>query len=169
MLRVLVKLGEKFSFLPKRGKSGDAGYDLTASSVVKETIDEIWYSCNISTAIPKDHVGLVFPRSSLSKYDLILCNHVPVFDSGYRGDYQLRFRKIHRALHIASISVCMINSIINKKQCKIKDIPLKHKVYEVGDRIAQLIILPYPEVEYVPVEELPDSERGKGGFGSTGT
>ena len=83
-------------------------------------------------------MGLVFPRSSIRKYDLFLTNAVGVIDSGYRGELQATFKKT--GLH----------------------------KYEIGDRIAQIMIIPYPPIEFVEVDELSNTERGEGGFGSTG-
>jgi dUTP pyrophosphatase len=91
--------------------------------------------------IPKGHVGLVFPRSSVRNQDLILSNCVGVIDSGYRGELQATFKKTQG-----------LDSI----------------KYNVGDRGAQIIILPYPQVFMTEVPELSESDRGQGGFGSTG-
>jgi dUTP pyrophosphatase len=91
--------------------------------------------------IPKNYVGLIFPRSSVRNKDLILSNCVGVIDSGYRGEIQATFKKTDG-----------LDSI----------------KYNIGDRGAQIIILPYPQVNFKEVEELSDTERGSGGFGSTG-
>ena len=83
----------------------------------------------------------MFPRSSNAKKDLILSNSVGVLDSNYRGEVMLKFK------------------------------PQKQggKMYEVGDRIGQIIIMPYPHIEFKEVEELSETNRGDGGFGSTGS
>ena len=91
--------------------------------------------------IPQGYVGLVFPRSSVRNQDLILSNCVGVIDSGYRGELQATFKKT--------------NGLDSFK-------------YKVGERGAQIIILPYPQVFMTEVPELSNSERGEGGFGSTG-
>jgi len=88
--------------------------------------------------IPEGHVGLLFPRSSVSKKNLRLCNSVGVIDSGYRGEIILKFDKNGENL------------------------------YEEGDRVGQLMIVPVPSVQFVEVTNLPGSDRGDGGFGSTG-
>ena len=89
--------------------------------------------------IPEGHVGLLYPRSSISKTSCSLRNAVGVIDSGYRGEIMLKFS-------------CSTNL----------------NIYNVGDRVAQLIIMPYPQVQFEEVEELSDTDRGEGGFGSTG-
>ena len=98
----------------------------------------IEYGTGLSFEVPEGHMMLVFPRGSLSNKDLILANHVGVLDSGYRGELKLRFRKIG------------------------------DDVYEIGDKIGQIIIVPFPKVEFEEVDELSETGRGSGGFGSTG-
>ena len=115
--------------------------DITATEIISEEPFQIVYGTGIAVEIPEGHVGLVFPRSSIRKYDLSLTNSVGVIDSGYRGEIQVTFRKERG---VAS------------------------KTYEVGDRVCQLMILPYPTVNFVEVNDLSDSERGTGGHGSTG-
>lgn len=126
---------------PSYAKEGDAGMDLTATEIINEEVFQITYGTGIAVEIPAGFVGLVFPRSSIRKYDLNLTNCVGVIDSGYRGEIQVVF---HKRRGVAS------------------------KKYEVGDRVAQIMILPYPPIEFNQVDELSDSERGTGGFGSTG-
>lgn len=142
-MKVKIQKLNKEAVIPNYSKAGDAGLDLTAIS--KEVIDKedhgyISYGTGLAVEIPERFVGLIFPRSSLSNTGLILSNHVGVIDSGYRGEITARFK------HIPGT-----------------------KDYNIGDRIAQLIILPYPNVEFEEVEELSTTERGIGGHGSTGT
>ena len=125
--------------IPTRAHPTDAGFDLTCT-IVMYGGDRIAYGTGIAVEIPKGYVGLIFPRSSIYKKDLLLSNAVGVVDSGYRGEVMLKFRSIGT----------------------------EEEVYEVGDRIGQLIILPYPEIEFEEVDELSDSDRGTGGYGSTG-
>lgn len=98
----------------------------------------IIYGTGIAVEIPEGYVGLVFPRSSIANTHLTLSNSVGVIDSGYRGEVMAKFRKGGT------------------------------RGYNVGDRIAQLIILPYPEVVFEEAEELSESDRGTGGYGSSG-
>ena len=137
MLKIKVKKIHADAVVPKYAYEGDAGMDIY--SVSKEvTEDYIEYRTGICIEIPEGHVCLIFPRSSISKKDLSLCNSVGVLDSGYRGEIKFRF--------------------------------LKHgeKVYSVGERVGQIIILPYPKIEVEEVNELSETARGDGGFGSTG-
>lgn len=141
MLQVNFKKLHTSALTPCYAKQGDAGMDLTATSIVSEEPFQIVYGTGIAVEIPEGYVGLVFPRSSIRKYDLSLTNSVGVIDSGYRGEIQATFRKERG---VAS------------------------KVYDVGDRICQIIILPFPSVTFMEKDELSDSERGTGGHGSTG-
>lgn len=139
-LEVKIRKLNSNAVIPSYSKNGDAGMDLVATEIISETTDQITYGTGISMEIPKGYVGLVFPRSSIRKYELELTNSVGVIDSGYRGEIQATFNKVHNKL----------NS------------------YNVGDRIAQIMIIPYPQISFIEVEELSTSERGSGGFGSTG-
>ena len=133
---------EMYEKTPSYAKKGDAGIDLMAVSVIKADDNQVVYGTGIAMEIPKGYVGLVFPRSSIRKYDLELSNSVGVIDSGYRGTIQATF-----------------NTIAGSGT---------GKHYNVGDRICQIMIVPYPQVEFEEVDELDETERGEGGFGSTG-
>mgnify|MGYP003646444005 CR=1 FL=1 len=128
---------------PSYAKDGDAGIDLMAVAIIKSDDKHIVYNTGIALEIPKGYVGLVFPRSSIRKKDLTLSNSVGVVDSGYRGEIQCTFLK---------------NSCTE----------LDGNLYEVGERICQLIIIPYPQINLIPVQRLSDSDRGVSGHGSTG-
>ncbi len=141
MLQVAVKKLHKDAVVPKYAKPGDAGLDLTATSIISSTTFEVTYGTGLALEIPTDHVGLIFPRSSVRNYELMLSNCVGVIDSGYRGEIQFTFNKT--------------NGLDSLK-------------YKVGDRIGQLVILPYPQVTLIEEQELSETERGEKGFGSSG-
>ncbi len=104
----------------------------------KETDKFIEYGTGLAFEVPEGYVMLVFARSSVTNKDLMLKNSVGVLDAGYRGELVMRFNKFG------------------------------DEEYEVGDKIGQIVILPYPSIEFQEVEELSESSRGAGGFGSTG-
>jgi dUTP pyrophosphatase len=137
-MQIKIKKLHQKAVIPNYSKPGDAGMDLVITSIINENKEDISYGFGISLEIPEGYVGLVFPRSSIRKYDLFLTNAVGVIDSGYRGELQATFKKT--GLH----------------------------KYEIGDRGAQIMILPYPQIQFEEVEELSHTERGEGGFGSTG-
>jgi len=136
------KLNEN-AVIPSYAKSGDAGMDLVATSIISETDTQITFGIGLALEIPKGFVGLIFPRSSVRKTRLMLSNCVGVVDSGYRGELQATFNKVNQ------------NSIAEND-------------YKVGDRIAQIMIIPHPDIQFEEADELSDTERGDGGFGSTG-
>jgi dUTP pyrophosphatase len=142
-MKVRIKKLNENAVIPSYAKDGDAGMDLVATSIINETSNQITYGTGLSLEIPEGFVGLIFPRSSVRKYDLALSNCVGVVDSGYRGELQATFNKI------------------NHHKIRVDD-------YKVGDRVAQIMIIPHPDVEFNEVDELSDTERGEGGFGSTG-
>ena len=141
MLQVAIKKLHPNAVIPKYAKPGDAGLDLTATSIISNTSFEVTYGTGLALEIPTDYVGLIFPRSSVRNYELILSNCVGVIDSGYRGEIQFTFNKT--------------NGLDSWK-------------YKVGDRIGQLLIMPYPQVTLIEEQDLSETERGENGFGSSG-
>jgi dUTP pyrophosphatase len=104
----------------------------------KETEKFVEYGTGLCFEIPENYVMLIFPRSSVTNKDLMFKNSVGVLDSTYRGELILRFNKFGK------------------------------EDYEIGERVGQIIIIPYPEIEFLEVDELSETARGEGGFGSTG-
>lgn len=145
-IELKVKLENDKAVMPEYGSNGAACFDLVAA---KEELKfdplsgpTVQYDTGLAFEIPEGYVGLVFPRSSITtKTSLMLGNGVGVIDSDYRGTVKFQFRNTA---------------------------PSAGKKYKVGDRIGQMMILPIPAVELVKAEELTDTERGEGGFGSTG-
>lgn len=134
-MKIKVKKLNNDARLPKRANSGDAGADLYAvSKEVKG--NKVIYGTGLAFEIPLGYVGIVAPRSSIYKRDLVMSNSVGVIDSGYRGEVKAIFTR-------------------------------KGRDYNLGERIAQLIILPV-ELACFEEGELSESERGQKGFGSSG-
>lgn len=138
-MKVKIKRLHPNAVIPSYAKPGDAGLDLTAVSMSGDK-EQVTYGTGLALEIPEGYVGLVFPRSSVRKQEQYLSNAVGVIDSGYRGEIMTTFNSRYYS----------------------------EKKYQVGDKIAQLIIMPYPTVELEEVKELSNTERGEGGFGSTG-
>jgi dUTP pyrophosphatase len=129
--------------LPERAHPGDAGLDLRSTVDVEVGPGErALVPTGLAVAIPEGHAGLVLPRSGLaSRVGLTLANAPGLIDAGYRGEI-----------------VCAVVNLDRVSSVRI----------ERGDRIAQLVVMEIPPVEPRMVEVLPTSERGPGGFGSTG-
>lgn len=126
--------------MPFRANPTDAGADLVATSLDLKEDGRIVYGLGLAFEIPKGYVGLLIPRSSCSKMDLQMPNSVGVIDSDYRGEVKAIFKKTELA-------------------------PIG---YKIGDRVAQLLIVPIELATFTEVNELSKTERGDGGFGSTG-
>ena len=139
-MKVKIKKLSENAVIPTYAKDGDAGMDLIATSIIGDGQFQITYGTGLAMEIPYGFVGLVFPRSSIRKTGLELSNSVGVIDSGYRGELQATF---------------------NKNEGPIEK-------YQIGDRIAQIIIIPHPDIQFEETDELTNTERGEGGFGSTG-
>ena len=137
-MRVRIKKTHPDAIIPKYAKFGDAGVDLVAVKKWKDDNGNLCYGTGLAMEIPERYVGLLFPRSSVSKKDLRLCNSVGVIDSGYRVEIILKFDE----------------QVDNH--------------YEIGDRVGQLMLMQNPTIHFVEVVNLPESDRGLGGFGSTG-
>ena len=129
--------------LPRYARPGDAGADLIAAEDVSlEPGDRKLVGTGVRVAIPEGHVGLVTPRSGLAaRTGLSIVNAPGVIDSGYRGE----------------IKVCLVNLD--------PGVPI---TLSAGDRVAQLVIMPFVTAEFEPVDGLDDTARGAGGYGSTG-
>ena len=144
-------------------KEGDAGIDLIATSKWYDEHGNVCFGTNRAFEIPKGYVGLLFPRSSNSKQQLLLSNSVGVIDSGYRGEVMLKFKS-----SASSFSLKTLIKLIFNSDAKITVINNFTISYYVGERVGQIIILPYPQIEFEEAEELSETERGNGGYGSTG-
>jgi len=129
--------------IPQYAHPGDAGADLVAAeAVILGPGERALVGTGVRIALPDGYAAFVVPRSGLAaKHGITVVNAPGTVDAGYRGE----------------IKVTLLNTDL-------------HATYEVavGDRIAQLIVLPVPRARFVPVDELAGSVRGEGGFGSTG-
>ena len=138
--------------LPSQATDTDAGFDLIAIDDGEFKRDEdnnllyIQYKTGISIQPPEGYHTEIFPRSSVTKTHLMLANSIGLVDEGYRGEILVRFNVVPSGLRPSNI-----------------------KRYSKGDKIAQLVIRKTEKAEFVLVDELDDSERGEGGFGSTGS
>lgn len=144
MKQIKVKKLTPFAKLPTKSYDIDAGYDFYCTSYEK-TIKYIEYHTGIAIDVPKNMVGLLSPRSSVTKKDLMLKNGVGILDPGYHGEVIFRFN-----------------------DTKEYTVTQKKDIYDVGDRIGQIIFIDLPEVELIQVDDLGVSERDVNGFGSTG-
>lgn len=145
MLELKIKKLHPEAKTPSRANPDDAGLDLTAVSREWDRITHCYvYDFGLAVEIPPGHVGLIFPRSSVFKTPLSLTNCVGVVDAGYRGGLKAYFREhLHSGF-------------------------LEANLPKAGERVAQMIILPFPAVEVTVTDELSPSGRGEKGWGSSG-
>lgn len=127
------------AIIPSYAKPGDAGLDLIATSLDKLNKGYWEYGTGLAVQIPRGFAGLLFPRSSISNTAHQLRNSVGVIDSGYRGEIKVRMSP-------------------DKGESQ----------YIIGDKIAQLIVIEAPTLKVIESDNLDCSERGLGGFGSSG-
>ena len=129
--------------VPAYAHPGDAGADLVSTEALRlEPGQRALVGTGVRIALPDGYVAFVVPRSGLAaRHGITIVNSPGTVDAGYRGEIKV--------------------SLLNTDASQAYDVA-------VGDRIAQLIIMPVPRVLFVAVDELPDSSRGEGGFGSTG-
>ena len=129
---------------PVKAHAADAGFDLTCSSITTEINERgqliIVYHTGLAFEIPEGYFGALVPRSSIANKTLTLTNCIGVIDAGYRGE------------------------VMAKMKATTDVIPA---VYKEGERFAQLLILPAPEVQFEESTELSESDRGENGYGST--
>jgi dUTP pyrophosphatase len=153
-MKVKIQKISPLAKIPSYAKEGDAGMDVIATSIISDTPTQITYGLGIALEIPNGFVGLVFPRSSIRKTGLQLSNSVGVIDSGYRGELQATFNKLFGGEGMYD------EMKVNQMQ--------PNDYYKIGDRVAQIMIIPFPPIEFEQVTQLSETERGDGGFGSTG-
>ena len=140
MIDVKIRKVHPDAVIPFRAHATDAGMDVTAISM-EITEDYVEYDTGLQFQLPEGYAMLIFPRSSNSKKDLLLCNSVGILDAGYTGNLKLRF--------------------------KLTTEGYTEKIYNPGDKVGQIMIIPYPEINFIETEVFNETERGNGGFGST--
>lgn len=147
-LPVNIKKLHPAAVIPTYSKDGDAGLDLTAVNITKDKNGNLVCETGVAMEIPRGYVGLLFPRSSITKKTLSLANCVGVIDSGYRGEVKAIFKP---TAHF-----------------NVENFEEDFLEYKIGDRVAQILIIPYPQIKFIEVETLSESIRGEGSFGHTG-
>lgn len=189
-LKIKIKKVDPRAVMPKKAHPTDAGFDLTAVSRVFAADGTATYGTGLAFEIPEGYVGYLFPRSSVYKQDQHLTNCVGVLDSGFRGEVKFKFKPTlvyidnpdiidntatepwqHEGTDQTDVNTQQVT--FHGRSEKYPDIregclPFPFRAYEVGERIGQIIIMPYPKVEYEFAEELSESDRGSTGFGGSG-
>lgn len=179
-MEVKIKKLCETAVIPSYAMPGDAGMDLVATSRVFDKYGNVEYGTGLAMEIPEGYVGLIFARSSISKQDLSLANAVGVIDSGYRGEIKFKFKPTlaYMTFGVATNSKGIDEDSDSSDSSDSFDFVgiaggiekdcVDASIYNVGDRIGQIIIMPYPTISFLEVDELSSTERADGGFGHTG-
>lgn len=192
-LRVKIKKLVPEAVIPTYAKNGDMGMDVTATSVeYDKKLDCFVYHTGLAFELPKGYGMLIFPRSSNRKTNSYMANHVGILDSGYRGELLLCFKYKESVPSILSsfrsdkfierlannvdirdakalaVAVIKTSNDIVENDVELIKFMMNFAPYKVGDRIGQIVIVPYPTVEFEETDTLSESERGTDGHGSTG-
>lgn len=146
-MKVKIKKLRPEAVIPTKAHITDAGFDLTAVSYEQDKYGCHVYGFGLAMEIPVGCVGLIFPRSSVAKYNVTLTNCVGVIDPGYRGEVMAKFKDAQPETD---------TTILTRPR------------YKIGDRVAQIIFVQLPPTVFSETKDLADSDRGKGGYGSTG-
>lgn len=140
--------------LPAHAKPGDAGMDLTSRETVTLMPGETrTVGTGVAMEIPEGYVGLVFPRSGLGTKGINLSNCVGIIDSSYRGEIKAPLHNNHPPVRVHGKVVQATHEMMT---------------IERGDRVCQIVIVPFATCECVEADELSETERGDTGFGSSG-
>ncbi len=168
-MEIKVKKLHENAKMPYRAYESSAGFDLYATTIDYDNNGNVVYGTGLAFEIPKGHVGFLFPRSSNAKKDLLLSNSVGVIDSDYRGEVTFKFKSTINTVNPIKLLWCIIkHKLFGSKNFSLKHFCIHRYEYSIGDRIGQLIIMPYPSVEYIESETLNETRRGSGGYGSSG-
>lgn len=135
-----------------------AGVDLHAAEILRDTKHELWVDTGIAFDIPQGIFGDLRARSSVSETGLVLANGAGVIDPDYTGTVQFRFYKIGRCVWVDHL-----------EDVEPRFYPAEPTKYRIGDRVGQVVFQPYLNADLEETDALSDTDRGEGGFGSTGT
>ena len=157
-MNIQIKKLHTDAVIPTKANCSDAGYDLTAiDDGIVDASGFIQYRTGLAVCADIGYHLEVFPRSSITKYDLSLANTIGLIDNGYRGEILLRFKIASRAAKSP-----MSNTIYTSQDGELR-------VYKKGDKIGQIVVKKTEDAIFNLVDDLNESDRGSGGFGSTGS
>ena len=167
-VNVKIKKLKDNAVIPFYAKPGDACMDITAIDLEYDLKNDRWiYHTGLAFEVPEGYYMDLRPRSSNTKTDFYIANAPGTLDTGYRGELLVIYKrrdKISLEDFAKPFKGCSSNQILTAYVNSMLSIA----PYVPGDRVCQLMVLPRPEVVFEEVEELSETERGEGGFGSTG-
>jgi dUTP pyrophosphatase len=157
-MKVKFKRLHKDAVIPKQSSEGAGGWDVVATEIIQESEDFVICKLGFALELPKGYKLTLVPRSSLTKTKWIIQNSPGLGDEDYRGEYQFRFRCIPTEIKSYVTGIHEVKSIL----------VYENFPYKIGDRIAQCYLEEVIPMEFEEVDELEDTIRNSGGFGSTG-
>lgn len=168
-MEVKIKKVHPNAVIPTYATEDSAGMDLTVTSWEFDEYGNKVYHTGLAFEIPKGYAGFIFPRSSNAKKNLWLTNSVGIIDADYRGEVTLKYKTTLRVLRDFKIwlKVWFKKKITEKDTVNITNV-WDNEDYQVGDKCGQIVIMPFPQIEFKEVDELSETVRGTGGYGSTG-
>ena len=145
-MKVRIKRLRRDAVIPRKAHTTDAAFDLVATDIsVDWAKQEITCRTGLAFEIPQGYAGFIYPRSSVANKPLILHNCTGIIDADYRGEVTVKFLITDLRAYLQGDGG-----------------------YHAGDRVAQMMIMPFPQVKFEEAESLSETERGEGGYGSTG-
>lgn len=153
--------------VPTFGREGDVGADLVCTSLHFDEHGAAVYGTGIAIELPEGYYADLRARSSVSKYDLVIANGLGTIDPNYRGELIFKFKPCAAFYDHPDNPLKGTKTEPTDLVALFEDIE-DATLYEIGDKIGQLVILPYPKINFIEVQELSDSNRGANGFGSSG-
>lgn len=167
-MKVKIKKLHPLAEIPAYATDYSAGMDLTAVSVEFDKWGNKVYHTGLAFEIPRGYAGFIFPRSSNAKKSLWLTNSVGIVDADYRGEVTLKFKTSLRIVNsFRNMLKILFGKITEDDNVGILDI-WDNDDYKAGDRVGQIVVMPFPSIEFEEVSELSQTQRGIGGYGSTG-
>lgn len=155
-LKVKIVLINELAILPTYGTEGSGAMDITATSKFYDEYGNTCYGTGLRLEAPEGYQGIAMPRSSISKTDLMMANSVALLDNDFRGETIIKFKNKTMPNIAPHVQLNLVEGVITLTN-----------EYEVGEKIAQLMFLPVPVIEWEEVKELSITGRGDGAFGST--
>lgn len=152
MIEIKIKKLHPDAIIPSAGSLSAACFDVVATRIERISVNKVICYLGFATEIPEGYKGVIVPRSSFSHKGWVLGNHIGQIDSDYRGEWQMRFEAIPTGIYRSTSNILTYG-----------DFP-----YKEGDRLGQIYFEKIQPITFTVVEDLTETERNEGGFGSTG-
>jgi dUTP pyrophosphatase len=161
------KISDK-AVLPTRAHETDSGWDLTVTGIDKIKGDTIFFKTGLQVKPPAGHYFEIYPRSSIAPLPLMLANSVGIIDSSYRGELIVAIRVLHAEMGLSNERVTYPSGMINALDARPASITeVANLILGKKPKIAQMILRKMIDTTFEEVEDVEETDRGAGGFGST--